>query len=97
MNEGDGPERSSDEATSGSESWVLSPVLSQGTTLELRTLTNAEVLTPEVLERLKELMAQLQEAEVEPRADKGCPGFTDCGTYKGDCDSLKSCTSYKLK
>jgi hypothetical protein len=76
--------------------WVRRPNVSSEISNELKCLTRADSLTPEMLEVLHQLMVRVQEAEAanEP-IERECPTLAQCATYRADsCSSLASCGTF---
>ncbi|MEU1889906.1 hypothetical protein [Streptomyces pristinaespiralis] len=70
-----------------SGNWVLRPDVSNGTSIEIASLTKADHLTPEMLELLHRLMLRVQESEaIEGPVLRSPP----------DCPRLRSCQHYTL-
>src|SRR5262249_2680826 len=75
--------------------WLREPEMPSGVRLHLRSIAEADELTPEVLRALGQAMEELQKsAKARARTVSPCPHLRACSRYSGSCPVLQECGVY---
>ena len=74
--------------------WLLKPGASS-LGLYIEVTADAAELTPEVIQGIEQLMTNAHGAAASREMMmRNCGSLQHCGSFSGDCPSLRSCTTY---